>query len=31
MNDIMQNSVFQEKVVKHRNMLGWWLDMEEDK
>jgi len=26
----MQNSCVQEKVVKHGNMLGWWLDMEED-
>ena len=25
-----QEEWFQEKVVKHRNMLGWWLDMEED-
>jgi len=25
-----QEEWFQEKVVKHRNLLGWWLDMEED-
>ena len=25
-----QEEWFQEKIMKHRNMLGWWLDMEED-